>query len=123
MLEGLIMISAIAAMGIYMVKSAELPKELKERQVILEQELKANPLKKKYRFDKVEKKVAKTIEVKKVELKINKELIDQEINELTFKITSLEQEIRENNQRNNEILLQINTHLKRLEELNQLRNA
>jgi len=127
MLEGMLMIAVLTGMGVYFIKSADLPKELKERQAILDREVKTNAAKTnkmKFNFEKNEsKKVAiQTIE-KKIEKKIDLDAINREIDELTFKVTSLEQEIRDNNLRNELIKKEIDRLLVRLEELTKLKMA
>lgn len=115
MLEGILVFIALLGMGVYFVKSADLPKELKERQAILEQEARRNPQQniKKFNFERTSK--------QQNVVSLDKAKIENEINNLTFKITELEQQIRDNNQKNALIQAEINKHLLRLEELNKLR--
>lgn len=127
MLEGMLMIAVLTGMGVYFIKSADLPKELKERQAILDRESKTTATKTskmKFNFENKEvKKVAVTKVEKTIEKKINLEAINREIDELTFKVTSLEQEIRDNNLRNELIKKEIDRLLVRLEELTKLKMA
>lgn len=127
MLEGMLMLAVLTGMGVYFIKSADLPKELKERQAILDRDAKINTnrtSKMKFNFDKKEvKKVATTTLEKKIEKKIDLDAINREIDELTFKVTSLEQEIRDNNLRNELIKKEIDRMLVRLEELTKLKMA
>ncbi len=127
MLEGMLMITVLTGMGVYFIKSADLPKELKERQAILDRESKINSgrtNKMKFNFEKKEvKKIAEVRIEKKIEKKIDLDAINREIDELTFKVTSLEQEIRDNNLRNELIKKEIDRLLVRLEELTKLKMA
>ncbi len=127
MLEGILMITVLTGMGVYFIKSADLPKELKERQAILDRESKTTATKTskmKFNFEKKEvKKVAVAKIEKTIEKKIDLEAINREIDELTFKVTSLEQEIRDNNLRNELIKKEIDRLLVRLEELTKLKMA
>ncbi len=127
MLEGMLMIAVLTGMGVYFIKSADLPKELKERQAILDRESKTTATKTskmKFNFENKEvKKVAVTKVEKTIEKKINLDAINREIDELTFKVTSLEQEIRDNNLRNELIKKEIDRLLVRLEELTKLKMA
>ena len=127
MIEELAMVSVLAGMGIYFVKSTELPKELIERsknQTTLSKEAKI--------IKKTQNNVSKTLESSSsqsqlvIALEKNKKLEsmklqEKEINELTIKITTLEQEIKVNNQKNSEIQQEISLCLKRLEHLSKLR--
>jgi chromosome segregation ATPase len=121
MLEGILVLVALLGMGVYFVKSADLPKELKERQAILDQESKRNPAQNIRKFNFERQLETKTIAITTKTIKIDTQKIEKEINDLTFKITELEQQIKDNNLKNNEIQSQINSHLIRLEELNKLR--
>lgn len=127
MLEGMLMIAVLTGMGVYFIKSADLPKELKERQATLDRETKTNTgrsTKMKFNFEKAEVKKVATVKLEqKIEKKIDLEAINREIDELTFKVTSLEQEIRDNNLRNELIKKEIDRLLARLEELTKLKMA
>jgi hypothetical protein len=141
MIEGIAMLTILAGMGFYFVKSTELPKDLKDA-----------PEKSKF----AHLTVAKTAEVKKVEtiaevkkefsilelkalaekaaaekvlleesLRLQKiakiERLNKEIDELTLAITILEQELTINTKRNAEISTKINTHLARLQVLKDIK--
>ncbi len=115
MLELIAMITVLTGLGIYVVKSADLPKNLKERSAFLEAEARNNPelTTKKFNFPS-----NKTLTTKAIDQKILKQQKQNEIDALTLKITSLEQEIKANNNRNADIYQEISLLLKRLEELN-----
>jgi DNA gyrase/topoisomerase IV subunit A len=127
MLEGILMITVLTGMGVYFIKSADLPKELKERQAILDRESKTTGIRQsKMKFNLEKKEVKKVANVKleqKIEKKIDLDAINREIDEVTFKVTSLEQEIRDNNLRNELIKKEIDRLLVRLEELTKLKMA
>lgn len=138
MLEGIAMLTVLAGMGVYFIKSTDIPKDLKDRSA----QSRANygdtiaTAPKKYAFDK--KIVAETktetkiqsisiaelkeksdaAKLAEIEKHIKRQsliaLQNQKIDELTMLITSLEQEIKENNSRNAEIQAQINIHLETL---------
>lgn len=134
MLEGLAMFAALAAMGIYFVKSTDLPKDMKERSAQLRA---STPMMtsapKRYSFptdaDKLqaiqekqdllmkqntEEEQTKLAEAKKREKQIMIALHHKKIDELTLLITTLEQEIKDNHERNIIIQTQINAHLETL---------
>lgn len=121
------MITVLTGMGVYFIKSADLPKELKERQAILDRESKTTGIRQsKMKFNLEKKEVKKVANVKleqKIEKKIDLDAINREIDEVTFKVTSLEQEIRDNNLRNELIKKEIDRLLVRLEELTKLKMA
>lgn len=142
MIEGIAMLTVLAGMGIYFVKSTDLPKEMKERSAQLRQEALRNPTssQKKFSFPTNNQKptVAKNLAAstsvnldKSEALKRAEEatkllaakrlekiaLIDKEIDSLTLTITALEQELRANNARNAEIQEEINRHLETLARL------
>lgn len=127
MLEGILMITVLTGMGVYFIKSADLPKELKERQAILDRESKTTGIRQSKMKFNLEKKEVKTVANVKLEQKIEKKIdldaINREIDEVTFKVTSLEQEIRDNNLRNELIKKEIDRLLVRLEELTKLKMA
>lgn len=123
------MVSVLTGMGVYFVKSTDLPKDLKNRseQMKIQGLSQATQMKPKFNFEKLQNKTNQTEEVivntelekqKKLELRLEQE---KEMNLLTLKITTLEQEIRDNNQRNAEILLEIDNYLSQLEKLNNQR--
>lgn len=134
MLEAIAMISVLAGMGIYFIKSTDLPKDLKERSARLEQESRHNPivLQKKYAFDNINsnKKISvnaaqaqdaneKLLQEKKLERKKLVEKQIKRIDELTMIITGLEQELKINNEKKLEIEAQIELHLSELIQLKQ----
>jgi outer membrane lipopolysaccharide assembly protein LptE/RlpB len=133
MVEELAMVSVLAGMGIYFVKSTDLPKDLKERSRILETENARNQNTQKSKIyspsiSTESKTVAKDeidLTLKKIQeeriLKDYLASIDNEISLLTLKITSLEQEIKDNNERNVIIQNEIDQNLKKLDELNKKR--
>ena len=117
-----VMCICLTIMGIYFFKSTDLPKELKERSAQMKAEtgpvMAAVP--RKMNLPKV-KEISKTAELeinqaklvemnllkKAAELKLHNAAIDK----LTLTITTLEQEIRVNNERNGEIQKLIDSHL------------
>lgn len=124
------MIFCLTLMGVYFYKSADLPKELKERSAQTQAQLgsiQAN--KPKMAFPKVEVKSAEktaevnqNIEEKLLAMKQQKKLKDiallqAEVDRLTLEITSLEQQIKDNNAKNAEIQKMIDAHLVTLLEL------
>jgi len=138
MLEGIAMLTVLAGMGVYFIKSTDIPKDMKDRSA----QSRANfgdriaTAPKRYAFDnkivadkKPEIKIqsASVAELKEksdaaklaeIEKHIKRQsliaLQNQKIDELTLLITSLEQDIKENNSRNAEIQAQINIHLETL---------
>lgn len=123
------MIVCLALMGVYFFKSADLPKELKDRSAQLQREAgPAQAFKPKMSFPKVDTNatasntVNKDAEAKLLAMKQQKKLKDiallqAEIDALTMEITSLEQQIKDNNAKNAEIQKQIDAHLITLQEL------
>jgi hypothetical protein len=138
MFEGLAMIAALAVMGIYFIKSTDLPKDMKERSA----QLRANSpavtaAPKRYSFPK-EKEVTQDVVVakqneeaarakieaaKKLERQLLIELHNKKIDELTMLITTLEQQIKDNNEQNIIIQNQINAHLETLRILKETKIA
>lgn len=128
MLEGIAMLTVLAGMGFYFVKSTDIPKDMKEKSAKMRATYGETSLvaPKKYAFDKkinsttgtpnkVQSDAAKLAEIEKhIKRQSLIALQNQKINELTFLITSLEQEIKENNSRNAEIQAQIDIHLENL---------
>lgn len=138
MLEGIAMLTVLAGMGFYFIKSTDIPKDMKDRSA----QSRSNygdsvaTAPKRYAFDKkivTETKsetrvqsisvaelkeksdAAKLAEIEKhIKRQSLLALQNQKIDELTLLITSLEQEIKENNSRNAEIQAQINVHLETL---------
>ena len=101
----------LTVMGIYFFKSTDLPKDLKERSALHSEEsnLRPPPIPKKLNFPN-----EKLTEQKKLgEL----EILNQEIDKLTISITTLEQSIKKNNSRNNEIQSMIDLNLVQLQAL------
>lgn len=110
----------LTIMGIYFFKSTDLPKELKERSAQLKTESgqRAPSVPKRMNLPKeitkaaaVEINQAKLVEInllkKTAELKLHNEAIDK----LTLTITTLEQELKVNSERNSEIQKMIDIHL------------
>lgn len=128
MLEGIAMLTVLAGMGFYFVKSTDIPKDMKEKSAKMRATYGETSLvaPKKYAFDKkinsttgtpnkVQSDAAKLAEIEKhIKRQSLIALQNQKINELTFLITSLEQEFKENNSRNAEIQAQIDIHLENL---------
>ena len=137
MLEGIAMLTVLAGLGLYFVKSTDIPKDMKEKSAQMratygDTSFAAAP--KKYAFDK---KIVSTTEnnaqsISSEELKKQSDasklveienyikrqsliaLQNQKIDELTLLITSLEQEIKVNNSRNSDIQAQIDMHFEAL---------
>lgn len=134
MLEGIAMLTVLAGMGFYFIKSTDIPQDMKDRSAQNRANYGATiaSAPKKYAFDK--KIVAETknhsisitelkeksdaAKLAEIEKHIKRQsllaLQNQKIDQLTLLITSLEQEIKENNSRNAEIQAQINVHLETL---------
>lgn len=108
----IVMVVTLAIMGIYFFKSADLPKELKERSAQLQAEASTYQAQKSFRV---------TIPEKKIQTEVlsanNKTEISAEIDKLTLIITTLEQQIRVNNEKNAEIQRMIDKHLVNLIQL------
>lgn len=123
------MILSLALMGIYFYKSADLPKEMKDRSAQLQaQKGEQQAFKPKMTFPKVEIKTNSSaiqgndLDAKLSAMKQQKKikdiaLLNAEIDRLTFEITTLEQQIKDNNARNAEIQKTIDAHLITLQEL------
>ncbi len=135
MIEALMGVSLVL-MGFYFFKSTDLPKDMKERSAQLRAEAASNPIlrTKKMAFDSVATNVTKAdiktsikvlddnqaaklaqLEAHKKQLEMQKRA--QMIDELTLKITALEQELKLNNARNAEIMAEIDSHMATLAEL------
>lgn len=136
MIEGIAMLTVLAGMGVYFVKSTDLPKDMRDRSAQFKNE---GPVasKKKYSFPTGNNIAATTTATKSVKLENNLDLkraeeatkllaakklekialIDKEIDSLTLTITALEQEMKANNARNAEIQLEIDKHLQTLARL------
>ena len=137
MIEGIAMLTVLAGMGVYFVKSTDLPKDMRDRSAQFKNE---GPVatKKKYSFPTGNNvatttttatksvKLENNLDLKRAEeatklLAANRlekiALIDKEIDTLTLTITALEQEMKANNARNAEIQTEIDKHLQRLARL------
>lgn len=134
MVEGIAMLTVLAGMGIYFVRSTDLPKDMKDRSALLKQESLRNPssTQKKYSFPtnatavKTAQKLENNLDLKRAEeatkilaaKRLEKiALIEKEIDTLTLTITALEQELKANNARNAEIQAEIDRHLETLARL------
>lgn len=143
MLELGLLAALIGSMGVYMMKSSELPQDLKNRSAQFQTEYdilknqkkslkismnkiapsKKNAVKKVVTTSSVKDNSATLIEDAKIDLakaKIQRnQLLTQELNlkidQLTLEITALEQQIKINNQKNAEIQVQINNRLAELD--------
>ncbi len=118
MIEALMGLSLIL-MGVYFVKSTDLPKELKERSAQHRNETSTKTSDKRKMVYATE--IKKTIAVNELNSKNNQSLIElhnRAIDDLTLKITSLEQQLRANNEKNAEIQKMIDIHLESLRLLN-----
>lgn len=123
----IVMVITLALMGVYFFKSTELPKDLRERSAQLEASSSKTNETVKLRMTLPKSSVdsiinTKDLELKLVEMKLQKnlvetKLINAEIDRLTLIITTLEQELKINNAKNNEIQGTIDAHLVRLAEL------
>lgn len=120
------MIFCLTLMGVYFYKSADLPKELKERSAQTQAQLGSSQVNKpKMAFPKIEVKSVEAnqnIEAKLLAMKQQKKvkdiaLLQAEVDRLTLEITSLEQLIKDNNAKNAEIQKTIDAHLVTLIEL------
>lgn len=143
MLELGLLAALIGSMGVYMMKSSELPQDLKNRSAQFQTEYdilknqkkslkismnkiapsKKNAVKKVVTTSSVKDNSAALIKDAKIDLakaKIQRnQLLTQELNlkidQLTLEITALEQQIKINNQKNAEIQVQINNRLAELD--------
>ncbi|MBC7713076.1 MAG: hypothetical protein H7177_07040 [Rhizobacter sp.] len=135
MIEALMGVTLVA-MGFYFFKSTDLPKDMKDRSAQLRAESASNPIirTKRMAFDSkatsaVKAEIKNTIKVlddnqaaKLAKLEAHKKELEmrqraQVIDELTMKITALEQELKTNNTRNAEILAEIDLHMATLARL------
>lgn len=129
MLEAIAMLTVLAGMGFYFVKSTDIPTEMKEKSAKMRAtygDISIKTAPKKYAFEKKiqdnsfaeikeQSSNAKLAEIEKhIKRQTLLKLQNQKIDELTMLITSLEQEIKLNNSRNNEIQAQIDLHLETL---------
>lgn len=145
------MVTALAGMGFYFFKSTDLPKDLKERsaqnrashnyeaaapkkfsmaKVNLEKTSTPREIANLPTLNNVTKidikeslEAQRMYEIKKQERELMIALHNRKIDELTLLITTLEQQIRENNVRNSEIQAQINLHLESLKLLKETKIA
>lgn len=115
MIEGLMALSLVL-MGIYFVKSTDLPKEMKDRSAQINRETVAPTNTKRKMAFPTQTTVAS---VKKNTSQSLIDLHNKAIDELTLKITTLEQELKKNNARNAEIQREIDAHLESLRLLNE----
>lgn len=120
----ILMVLTLAIMSVYFFKSTDLPKDLKERSIQLQAESSQQSTSKTLRITLPKELKSNSIEnnldTKLGEMKIQKKLkeiqvLNLEIDSLTMTITTLEQEIKKNNERNNEIQSIIDSHLTRLQ--------
>ncbi len=111
MLEGILMVSVLAAMGVYFVKSTDLPSELKERQKIIELEGSNKTTSKKFNFERRLNSIKES------------DSLDLEINDLTLRITTLEQELSEANSKTREIEAELSLMLNKLSVLVEKKNS
>lgn len=128
------MIVCLAIMGVYFVKSADLPKELKERSAQYHTDSNRVDVKKPLKItipNKIEKAataIDNNQQAKLAEMKLHKktieiQILNKEIDRLTMLITTLEQEIKANNERNAEIQTIIDGHLANLQSLQEKINS
>ena len=137
MIEGIAMLTVLAGLGFYFVKSTDIPTDMKEKSAKMKATYGDNPVAvapKKYAFDtkapsqkksKIEdsipalpyeelKKQSEVTKLAEIERYVKRQsliaLQNKKIDELTLLITSLEQEIKLNNSKNSEIQAQIDTH-------------
>ena len=128
---------SLVLMGFYFFKSTDLPQDMKDRSAQSRAEMASNPIikTKKMAFDSVATKNEVKSEIKNAikvlddnqaaklaQLEAHKKQLEmkqraQAIDELTLKITALEQELKTNNARNAEILAEIDTHMNTLARL------
>jgi hypothetical protein len=114
MIEEFAMVSALAGMGIYFIKSSDLPKELKERNDLLQEEKKKNPEafgSRKLDYNKIAQR--KNTREKKSRISIGN-YTTKEVNKLTDEVSSLEQQLELNNKKNQDIKKLIETNLHKI---------
>lgn len=118
----ILMVLTLTAMGVYFFKSTDLPKDLKERSAQFQSETSQRSTSSKSIRITIPSESIKTVSIDKnldaklAEMKLQKKIkeiqvLNQEIDQLTLTITSLEQELRANNARNAEIQSIIDSHL------------
>jgi hypothetical protein len=136
MLEGIAMCIALAGMGIYFVKSTDLPKDMRDRSAQLRASAPMASItpNKKYSFP-VDKEKLQSLQEKQEQLMREAQLEDEakllakialhnkKIDQITLLITTLEQELKDNQERNAIIQKQINLHLETLTVLKQTKIA
>ena len=122
----------LTIMGIYFIKSTDLPKELRERSAQMKNEAPASDslitkgvsLPPQFNVPSLnETQEDKLAKLNKVRKEIELKLYSEEIDKLTLTITALEQEIKVNNARNSEIQKIIDSHLIRFQLLQEKINA
>lgn len=132
MLEIGLFIGLLGSMGFYMIKSSDLSKELKEKREMHQSEyanlenknsrsfqisLAEIPSAKKKSQIQVSAKTESTPSIVKIDNSAKKNALTNQIDLLTVEITTLEQEIKMNNARNQEIQNVISSRLNELEKL------
>ena len=132
MLEAVMCLS-LAAMVTYFFKSTDLPKDMKNRSAQTKSEsqnyvvqpkkmaIPQNLVKQPTIIDDSKAEKLALLEKHKRELEIKQRA--QQIDDLTLKITALEQELKVNQARNAEILAEIDAHMAKLKELMDLKLA
>ena len=133
MLEAIGMLTVLTGMGIYFVKSTDLPKDMRDRSAQLRMNTPVSTsAPKKFAF--TQESVKNTAQEKidnerlgEIQNQIRKQALialhNKKIDELTLLITTLEMEIRENNEKNSEIQKQIDIHLESLRALKETKIA
>ena len=107
--QELVMGMVLIGMIIYFIKSSDLSKEQKERSKMLETQnlMRAKDIaQKKLNFAK--------LGAQKKKITINKKIEKNEIDQLSLKITSLEQELQDNMKKNSRIKNLIDAHLEQI---------
>lgn len=132
MLEVIAMLTILAGMGFYFVKSTDIPKDMREKSAHMRAtygDSSTSIAPKRYAFEKKTQSLSVTelknkddaSKIEEIQKHVKRQsliaLQNKKIDELTMLITSLEQEIKENNSRNSEIQAEINTHLEALRQL------
>lgn len=137
MLEIGLFIGLLGSMGFYMIKSSDLSKELKEKRQMHQSEYATLQNKSSRSFqislaeipsakkkngqvqsaNPVEKKIESVPSIVKIDNSAKKNALNNQIDLLTVEITTLEQEIKVNNAKNQEIQYLISARLNELEKL------
>lgn len=121
----ILMVITLAVMGIYFFKSTDLPKDLKERSAKFESELRLDArqssatrsLKMTIPSERIKtSSIENSLDAKLAAIMNEKksreiQLLNKNIDDLTIEITTLEQEIRVNNEKNIEIQSMIDSRL------------